>query len=321
MTELYDVAAIGNAIVDVIAPATDDFLTQQGMDKGAMMLVDEQRSAALYAAMQAGVEASGGSAANTVAGLASFGGRGAFLGKVFTHDMRAIGAHFDTAPLLNGKATAVSMINVTPDGERTMSTFLGASTEFASDDIDPAVIEAAKIVYLEGYLFDAEAARHAFAKAAGLARAAGRMIAITLSDGFVVERHREALLGFLETQVDLVFANATEVASLFQTDDFDAAVDALRSKVKIAAVTRSAQGSVIAAGGETFEVSAFPVEKVMDTTGAGDQYAAGFMYGLATGRPLNVCGQLGSLAAAEVISHYGPRPLVSLKDLAASKGL
>ena len=329
MTELYDVAAIGNAIVDVIAPATDDFLTQQGMDKGAMMLVDEQRSAALYAAMQAGLEASGGSAANTVAGLASFGGRGAFLGKVaddhlgkvFTHDMRAIGAHFDTPPLLNGKATAVSMINVTPDGERTMSTFLGASTEFAAEDIDAAIVEAAKIVYLEGYLFDAEAARRAFAKAAALAHGAGRMIAITLSDGFVVERHREALLGFLETQVDLVFANATEVASLFQTDDFDAAVNALRSKVKIAAVTRSAQGSVIVAGGETFEVSAFPVEKVVDTTGAGDQYAAGFMYGLANGRPLNVCGQLGSLAAAEVISHYGPRPQVSLKDLAASKGL
>ena len=329
MAELYDVAAIGNAIVDVIAPATDDFLAQQSMDKGAMMLVDETRSAALYAAMAPGVEASGGSAANSIAGVASFGGRGAFLGKVaddqlgkvFTHDMRAIGAHFDNAPLLNGKATAVSMINVTPDGERTMSTFLGASTEFASDDIDPAVIEAAKIVYLEGYLFDAEAARRAFAKAAGLAHASGRMIAITLSDGFVVERHREGLLGFLETQVDLVFANETELTALFQTSDFDAAVDAMRGKVKIAAVTRSEKGSVIIAGGETFAVPAFPVEKVVDTTGAGDQYAAGFMFGLATGRPLNVCGQLGSLAAAEVISHYGPRPQVSLKDLAASKGL
>ncbi|WP_332769972.1 adenosine kinase [Phenylobacterium sp.] len=329
MPELYDVAAIGNAIVDVIAPATDEFLREQAMDKGAMMLVDEARSAALYSAMAPGLEASGGSAGNTIAGIASFGGRAAFLGKVaddqlggvFTHDMRAIGAHFDTPPLVGGKATAVSMINVTPDGERTMSTFLGASTEFATDDIDPAVIEGAKIVYLEGYLFDAEAARHAFAKAAGLARASGRMIAITLSDGFVVERHREALLGFLETQVDLVFANDTEITALFQTDDFDAAVEQLRGKVKIAAVTRGVQGSVITAGGETFTVDVFPVEKVVDTTGAGDQYAAGFMFGLATGRPLNVCGQLGSLAAAEVISHYGPRPLVSLKDLAASKGL
>lgn len=329
MPELYDVAAIGNAIVDVISPATDEFIAAQNMDKGAMMLVDEARSAALYAAMAPGVEASGGSAGNTVAGVASFGGRGAYLGKVaddqlgrvFTHDMRAIGAHFDTPPLIGGKATAVSMINVTPDGQRTMSTFLGASTEFTSDDIDPTVIEAAKIVYLEGYLFDAEAARRAFAKAAGLARGAGRMISITLSDGFVVERHRDALLGFLETQVDLVFANDTEIKSLFQTEDFDAAVAALQAKVKICAVTRGAEGSVVTGGGETYAVKAFPVEKVVDTTGAGDQYAAGFMYGLATGRPLNVCGQLGSLAAAEVISHYGPRPLVSLKDLAASKGL
>ena len=328
-TARFDVVAIGNAIVDVIARADDALITAEGLTKGSMRLIDAEEATRLYAAMGPAVEMSGGSAANTLAGMAALGQRCAFigqvaddqLGKVFTHDMRAIGAHFDTPPLLNGKATAVSMINVTPDGERTMSTFLGASTEFAADDIDAAIVEAAKIVYLEGYLFDAEAARRAFAKAAALAHGAGRMIAITLSDGFVVERHREALLGFLETQVDLVFANATEVASLFQTDDFDAAVDAMRSKVKIAAVTRSAQGSVIAAGGETFEVSAFPVEKVMDTTGAGDQYAAGFMYGLATGRPLNVCGQLGSLAAAEVISHYGPRPLVSLKDLAASKGL
>ena len=193
--------------------------------------------------------------------------------------------------------------------------------EFTDSDVDQATVEASKIVYLEGYLFDAEAARRAFAKAAGLARASGRMIAITLSDSFVVERHREALLGFLETQVDLVFANETEITALFETEDFDAAVGMLRDKVKIAAVTRGAKGSVVSAGGETYAIGAFPVEKVVDTTGAGDQYAAGFMFGLATGRPLNVCGQLGSLAAAEVISHYGPRPQVSLKDLAASKGL
>lgn len=329
MPELYDVAAIGNAIVDVIAPATDEFLTANALDKGAMMLIDEARGVELYGKMAAGIEASGGSAGNTIAGVASFGGKAAFLGKVaqdqlgdvFTHDMRAIGAHFDTPRLVGGPATARSLINVTPDGQRTMCTFLGASTQFVPEDIDPAVIEAARICYLEGYLFDAEPARHAFAKAAGHARAAGRMIAITLSDGFVVERHREALLGFLETQVDLVFANETEVTALFQTDDFDAAVGALRERVKICAVTRGEEGSVVAAGGETYAIGAFPVEKVMDTTGAGDQYAAGFMYGLATGRPLNVCGQLGSLAAAEVISHYGPRPLVSLKDLAASKGL
>ncbi len=329
MPELYDVAAIGNAIVDVIAPADDAFLSAHGLDKGAMMLVDEARSAELYAHMQPGLETSGGSAGNTIAGVASFGGRAAYLGKVakdqlgevFAHDMRAIGAHFDTAPLVGGPATARSLINVTPEGERTMCTFLGASTEFTPQDVDAAVIEGAKIVYLEGYLFDAEAARRAFAKTAGLARASGRLVALTLSDGFVVERHREGLLAFLEHQVDLVFANDTEAMSLFQTTDFDAALDALRSRVKLCAVTKGAQGSVIAAGAETFAVSAYPVEKVVDTTGAGDQYAAGFMFGLATGRPLNVCGQLGSLAAAEVISHYGPRPQVRLAELAAKKGL
>jgi len=329
MTELYDVAAIGNAIVDVIAPATDDFLSANALDKGAMMLIDEARGVELYGKMAAGIEASGGSAGNTIAGVASFGGRAAYLGKVakdqlgdvFAHDMRAIGAHFDTPPLIGGPATARSLINVTPDGERTMCTYLGASTEFAADDVDPAIIEGAKIVYLEGYLFDAEAARRAFAKAAGLARGSGRMIAITLSDGFVVERHREALLGFIESQVDLVFANDTELMAMFQTDDFNDAMAQMRGKVKIAAVTRGAAGSTIAAAGQTFDVSAYPVEKVVDTTGAGDQYAAGFMFGLAKGRPLNVCGQLGSLAASEVISHYGPRPLVNLQDLAASKGL
>lgn len=329
MTELYDVAAIGNAIVDVIAPATDDFLSANALDKGAMMLIDEARGVELYGKMASGIEASGGSAGNTIAGVASFGGRAAYLGKVakdqlgdvFAHDMRAIGAHFDTAPLIGGPATARSLINVTPDGERTMCTYLGASTEFTADDVDAAIIEGAKIVYLEGYLFDAEAARRAFAKAAGLARAAGRMMAITLSDGFVVERHREALLGFIESQVDLVFANDTELMALFETTDFDDAMAQMRGKVKIAAVTRGAAGSTIVAAGQSFDVSAYPVEKVVDTTGAGDQYAAGFMFGLAKGRPLNVCGQLGSLAASEVISHYGPRPLVNLKDLAASKGL
>jgi sugar/nucleoside kinase (ribokinase family) len=328
MPDLYDVAAIGNAIVDVIAPATDDFIAENGLEKGAMQLVDAGQSAALYARMAAGVEASGGSAANTIAGLASFGGRGAFLGKVaddqlgevFTHDMRAIGAHFANAPLTGGKATAVSMINVTPDGQRTMCTFLGASTEFTDDDVDAAVVEGARIVYLEGYLFDAEAARRAFAKAAALAHGSGRMIALTLSDSFVVERHRTALMGFIEGQVDLLFANESEVSALFETSDFDAAVAALRPHVKLAAITRSEKGSVILSQGERLTVAAEPVEKVVDTTGAGDQYAAGFMFGLSQGRPLQACGRLASLAAAEVISHYGPRPQVPLKDLAATKG-
>lgn len=328
MPDLYDVAAIGNAIVDVIAPATDEFLAANGLDKGAMMLVDPAQSAALYAKMAAGLEASGGSAANTIAGVASFGGKGAYMGKVaddklgevFARDMRAIGARFENAPLIGGPGTAISMINVTPDAQRTMCTFLGASVEFTDADVDPAVVEGAKIVYLEGYLFDAEAARRAFAKAAALAHGAGRMIALTLSDGFVVERHRASLMGFIESQVDLLFANESEICALFQTEDFDRAVEALRPHVKLAAVTRGPAGSVILSQGERLTVKAEAVEKVVDTTGAGDQYAAGFMFGLSRGRPLQQCGQLASLAAAEVISHYGPRPQVSLKDLAAAQG-
>jgi sugar/nucleoside kinase (ribokinase family) len=328
MPELYDVAAIGNAIVDVIAPADDAFIQSQGLTKGAMMLVDQDQQARLYAGMKEAVETSGGSAANTIAGLASFGGRGAFMGKVaddqlgetFAREMRAIGARFENAPLSGGPATAVSMINVTPDGQRTMCTFLGASVEFTDADVEADIVEASKIVYLEGYLFDAEAARRAFAKAAALAHGSGRMIALTLSDSFVVERHRAALLGFIEGQVDLLFANEAELLALFQTDSFDQAAEALRQRVKLAAVTRSEQGSIILSQGERLSVAAEPVEKVVDTTGAGDQYAAGFMFGLSRGRPLQQCGKLASLAAAEVISHYGPRPQVSLKDLAASRG-
>ena len=329
MPDLYDVAAIGNAIVDVIAPADDAFLSANGLDKGAMMLVDAERSAALYSKMAKGVEASGGSAGNTIAGVASFGGKAAYLGKVaedqlgatFTKEMRAIGAHFEPTPLRGGPATAVSMINVTPDGQRTMCTFLGASVAFTDADVTPAVIEGAKIVYLEGYLFDAEPARKAFAKAAALARGSGRMLAITLSDGFVVDRHRAGLLAFIESQVDLVFANEVEICSLFETSSFEAAMGEITLRAKLAAVTRSEQGSVVATNAETYAVPAFPVEKVVDTTGAGDQYAAGFMFGLARGRSLPDCARLGSLAASEVISHFGPRPQVSLQALATEKGL
>lgn len=328
MPELYDVAAIGNAIVDVIAPATDDFISEQKLDKGAMMLVDEATSAALYAKMAAGIETSGGSAGNTIAGVASLGGRAAYFGKVakdqlgevFAHDMRAQGAWFGVAALEGGPATAKSLINVTPDGQRTMCTYLGASVLFGEEDIDPEILRASKIVYLEGYLFDAEAARRAFVKSARIAREAGRLIALTLSDTFVADRHRDSLLPFIDEGVDLLFANEDELTSLFQAD-FDSALEKVRGLVKIAAVTRSEKGSVIVQGADTHVVSAYPVEKVVDTTGAGDQYAAGFMYGLAMGKPLDVCGRLGALAAAEVISHYGPRPQVSLKDLAASKGL
>jgi len=329
MSASYDVAAIGNAIVDVIAPADDAFLVANGLAKGAMTLIDEPRAQELYGHMAQGVEASGGSACNTVAGVASLGGRAAYIGKVaadqlgevYVHDTRAIGVRFDNAPLAGGPATGRCLINVTPDGERTMSTFLGASTELTAADVDAAVIEGASIVYLEGYLFDPPEARRAFAKAAGLARASGRIIAITLSDAFVVERHRRALLEFIETEVDLVFANEVELASLFETTDFDAAVDAIRGKTRIAAVTRGASGSVVVTAEALHAVEAFPVAKVVDTTGAGDQYAAGFMLALARGRPLDACARLGNLAAAEVISHYGPRPRTSLAELAAANGL
>ena len=329
MTELFDVAAIGNAIVDVIAPADEDFISAEGLARGAMTLVDQARGSELYARMAPGVETSGGSAANTVAGLASLGARTAFLGKVandqlgevFAHDLRAIGVHFPSLPLQDGPATARCLVNVTPDGQRTMCTYLGASVEFTDADIDPSVIEAAQIVYLEGYLFDAEPARKAFAKAAGLARASGRQIALTLSDGFVVERHRAALLGFISAQVDILFANEAEALALFETEDLAVAVDGLRARTRLSAVTRSEKGSLLIGDGEVASILAWPVEKIVDTTGAGDQYAAGVMYGLAAWRPLEVCGHLGALAAAEVISHYGPRPQVSLRALADREGL
>ena len=329
MPELYDVAAIGNAIVDVIAPCGDDFLTDQALTKGSMMLIDEPRAQSLYSAMAAGMETSGGSAANTVAGVASLGGRAAYVGKVaadqlgevFAHDMNAIGVRFDVPPLVGADATARSLINVTPDGQRTMSTFLGASNRLTAADVDPKIIEAAKIIYLEGYLFDPSDAREAFAKAAGLARASSRLISLTLSDSFVVHRYRDLLLGFIDSEVDILLANEAELCALMQTEDFDAAMRGLRGRVKIAGVTRSEKGSVTLAGDEIAAVATAPVEKVVDTTGAGDQYAAGFLYGLSQGRQLGVCARLGHLAAAEVIQHYGPRPQTSLKDLAIAAGL
>jgi sugar/nucleoside kinase (ribokinase family) len=293
------------------------------------MLIDEARATALYAHMAPGIETSGGSAGNTVAGVADLGGKAAYMGKVaddqlgdvFAHDMRAIGVDFDVSRLVGGAATARCLINVTADGQRTMCTYLGASTHLTPADVIPAVVEGAQILYLEGYLFDPNDAREAFAKAAGLARASGRLIAITLSDAFVVERHRAALLGFIEGQVDIVFGNEVELAALFETDNFDAAAQALAAITSIAAVTRGAEGSVVLAGEARHAIGAFPVEKVVDTTGAGDQYAAGFLFGLARSRPLDVCGRLGSMAAAEVISHYGPRPQANLRDLAAAHGL
>jgi len=326
MTARFDVTAIGNAIVDVIAQCDDAFLAAEGLNKNSMQLITQEHSASLYTRMGQALETSGGSAGNTVAGVGSFGGRAAFIGKVandqlgdiFAHDIKAIGVHFDVPRLVDGPASGSSLINVTPDGARTMCTFLGAANELTPDDIEPALIEGAALVYLEGYLFDLAQARAAFAKAAGLARANGRKIALTLSDAFIVERHRDALLGFIRSQIDLVFANESELLSLYQTTDFDGATSRLASEVPMAAVTRGAAGSVVVCGNDRIAVEAVPVDRIVDTTGAGDQYAAGFLFGMAQEKPLEVCARLGALAAAEVISHYGPRPQTALKDLATA---
>jgi len=325
----YDVVGIGNAIVDIIARCDEGFLSKRDLAKGFMRLIDAAEANRLYEAMGPAVERSGGSVANSIAGLASFGGKCGFIGRVaadqfggiFRHDIRSLGVDYDTLPATDGAPTARCLILVTPDGERTMNTFLGASVDFTADDLDANLLEGAKIVYLEGYLFDAEAARRAFAKAAALAHGAGRKIALTLSDSFVVERHRGGLQGFIETQVDLLFANEAELLALYETADFDEACEQLLRHCELAAVTRSEKGSVVLTKGEMLHVPAETVEKVVDTTGAGDQYAAGFCFGLSQGRSLEVCGRLGSLAAAEVIAHYGPRPQVSLKELAAKAGL
>jgi sugar/nucleoside kinase (ribokinase family) len=328
MPDLYDVAAVGNALVDVIASSSEAFISDQGLPKGGMTLIDNARAAELYEAMAAGTETSGGSAANSIAGLASFGGRGAFMGKVaddqlgevFGHDIRSLGVHFEAMPLKGGPATGRCLINVTPDGERTMATYLGAANELGPADVDPEVIQASKITLLEGYLFTPEEARKAFAKAAAIARSSDRLLALTLSATFVVEMYREVLIDFIQQQVDVLFGNEEEITGLFQTKDFDEAVRLTKPHVKIAALTCGAQGSVIIGGAEEHRVAAEPV-KVVDTTGAGDAYAAGFLYGVSRGQPLNLCGRLGAVAAAEVISHVGPRPMTSLSDLARSKGL
>ena len=330
---LHDVCAVGNAIVDVLAPCDPAFLAAQGLAPGSMQLVDAQQSAALYDAMAAGVEASGGSAGNKVAGVGSFAGRAAYIGKiaddtlgeVFAHDIRAAGVTFDTPVLAGGAAagqgTGRCLINVTPDGQRTMCTFLGAANQLSVADIDAELIAASAIVYLEGYLFDPAPARAAFEAAAAAAHAAGRKVAITLSDTFVVARWRTELLAFIEASADIVLANEGELAALFETDDFEAAAARLAAMVEVAAITRGEAGSVIVRGDQRVTITVVPVDKVVDTTGAGDQYAAGFLLGLARGLSLEDAGKLGSLAAAEVIAHWGPRPMVSLERLAVAAGL
>lgn len=325
----YGVVAVGNALVDVLAQVPEDFIVEEnkthGMEKGAMTLVEEARAVELYTKMPESVETSGGSAANTMAGFASFGGQGAFigkvaddaLGKVFKNDITSLGLHYDTQPLVLSSSTGRCMILVTPDAQRTMNTFLGASVELSPNDVDGDLIASAQVTYLEGYLFDREQAKAAFVAAAEHAHEAGHRIALTLSDPFCVDRHRHDFLDLVQNHVDILFSNEEEIKSLFMQENFDDAISAIDKHVEVAVITRSEKGAVIISNGEQIKVDAVPVEKVIDTTGAGDQFAAGFLYGFTEGKPLAECGKLGAIAAAEVISHIGPRPAVKLADLAA----
>ena len=326
----FDVLGLGNAIVDVIAPVDEAFLLKAQLHKGSMQLIDEAQAQALYDAMGPARIVSGGSAANTIAGLACFGGLGAFVGKVraddaghaFGHDIKAAGVSFATPPAQDGPATARCLVLVTPDGQRTMNTFLGACQNLTIDDIDAADVAASQVLYLEGYLWDPPAAKIAFVEAARLAHAAGRQVALTLSDVFCVDRHQAEFLALLrDGVVDILFANEAELHALYQTSDFDTAVTALRQEKILAAVTRSEKGAVVVKGPQTFSVPAAPIEKLVDTTGAGDLFAAGFLSGLTRGAGLERCAELGALAASEIIQHFGARPEANLAQLAQQSGL
>ncbi len=322
-TASLDVVAIGSAIVDVLSQSTDEFLESQGLDKGAMALIDADRADELYAAMGPGVEASGGSAANTAAGVASFGGRAGFIGKVrddqlgdvFAHDITAIGVKYSTAPATEGLPTARCLVLVTPDAQRTMSTFLGVAGSLGVDDVDDGLVAEASVVYAEAYLWDAPPAKAALEHAYAVARAAGRTTAFTLSDAFCVDRFRDEFIALIADHVDIVFANELEICSLLQVDTFDEALAEVRTRPGTWALTRSEKGSVIVVDGDVSTVAAAPVAHVADTTGAGDLFAAGFLFGHTRGLTPAQCAQLGSLAAAEVISHIGARPEVPLTDL------
>jgi sugar/nucleoside kinase (ribokinase family) len=319
----FDVLGIGNAIVDVISRADDAFLAKHQLTKGSMMLIDEARAETLYAAMGPGVEVSGGSCGNTMAGIASLGGKGAYFGKVkkdqlgevFSHDLKSIGVSFDTPAATTGPATARCLILVTPDAQRTMNTYLGACTGLGPADIDTAIVGAAQVTYVEGYLWDAPEAKKAVLKAFDAAHAAGRLVSITLSDSFCVDRYRDEFRDLVRNKVDILFGNEAEIKSLYQVDSFEAAMEAVRKEARIAALTRSEKGSVVIKGSETHAVPSAPVAKVVDTTGAGDLYASGFLYGFTRNKPLAECARLGGIAAAEIISHVGPRPETPLKDL------
>lgn len=326
----FDVLTIGNAIVDILSRAEDDLLVRLGVTKGMMRLIDGAEADRLYDLMGPAVEASGGSAGNTAAGIASFGGQAAYIGKVatdelgriFRHDIRSLGVHFSTDALTEGAPTARCMIFITPDGERTMNTFLGACTRLSERDIDPEVVAAAEITYLEGYLWDPPEAKKAFRTAAAIAHANGRKVAITLSDSFCVDRWRAEFLELMRSgTVDIVFANKEEAHALYETSSLEAAVEALRQDCALAAVTLGSEGALAVTRESVAAVPAYPVETVADLTGAGDQFAAGFLLGLTRRLSLADSARLGCLAASEVIGHIGPRPGVSLRQLAEQNGL
>ncbi len=320
----YDVVGIGNALLDVLSDTTDEFLKSHDLAKGTMTLIDAAQASRIYEGMKAnGIECSGGSAANTMAGIASLGGKASFIGRVhndalgelFRKDMTGIGVHFAGQPAELGQPTGRSMILVSPDAQRTMQTFLGAAAELTPDDVHPEAIKAASITYLEGYLWDPPPAKEAFLKAARIAHEAGRMVSLTLSDPFCVDRHRDDFLGLIADHVDIVFANEDEALALFQTDGLDAALDRFKTMDTLTVVTRSEKGSVVLRDGNVVAVPAAPIDKVVDTTGAGDSYAAGFLFGVTRGLDDATCARIGGIAAAEVISHYGARPKVPLGPL------
>ena len=322
MAHTYDILGIGNAIMDVIAPVSEEFLGANDVVKGGMTLIDEPRAIALTGATKGftPTEIAGGSGANTIVGASMLGAKTAYTGLVanddmgerFTASLRDAGVNFDTAPLADSLATARCLIVVTPDGERSMSTFLGASSQFSADQLDEEAIKAAKILYLEGYLFDTDKAKAAFVKAAEIAQAAGNKVALTLSDSFCVDRHRASFQHLIEHHVDILFANEAEITSLYETD-FDTAAKTVSQHGAIAALTRSEKGSVVVDGANSHVVAAEAIDKLVDTTGAGDQYAAGFLAAYAQGKTLDICGKWGSVCAAEVITHYGARPEKTIK--------
>jgi len=322
-----DVVGLGNALVDVLSHESDEFVASHGLVKGSMVLIDTEQAQRLYAAMGPATETSGGSAANTMAGIASFGGTAAFIGRVaddqigsvFAHDIRAAGVHFDNAPAVDGLPTGRCLVLVTPDAERTLNTFLGAAGQFGPEDVSADLVADAQVTYLEGYLWDQPEAKEAFRLAARLAHQAGQRVALTLSDAFCVDRHRADFLKLVDDDVDILFANEAELCSLYEVDDFDAALQRVNHHCEVAALTRSAKGSVVVSGEEMHVIDAEPVPGgVVDTTGAGDLYAAGFLYGFTHGYDLGTCGRLGAIAAAEVIAHLGPRNAQSLAALAAT---